>query len=161
LKDNIPKWCSHTQTEIQGFFGPYRFLSNFWESPITLDGIPFLNGEAAYQAQKATDPDVKKHFALLEAGPAKALGQKIDLRPDWESVKTFEMERVTLAKFSQNPELKNKLLGTGNRLIVERNSWGDRVWGTDLQDRGENRLGKILMKVREILRHKSTPETAP
>lgn len=160
MPEAIPTYCSHTATEIRGFFGPYRFLSNFHNEILALDGIVFQNGEAAFQAQKSLDREVKKRFSSLEAGPAKYLGRHITLRPDWEAVKTTEMERVVLAKFSQCPELTKALLETGNRLLVETNHWRDRCWGTDPNGNGENRLGKILTKTREILREKSQPKPA-
>ena len=58
-----------------------------------------------------------------------------------------------LAKFSQHPELAEKLLATGNAHLEEGNSWGDKVWGT-VGGVGANNLGKILMRVRETLRER-------
>lgn len=62
------------------------------------------------------------------------------------------MYEICKAKFTQNEDLKEKLLATGNNILEEGNTWGDRVWGT-VNGVGENRLGKILMRVREELRN--------
>ena len=44
---------------------------------------------------------------------------------------------------------REKLLDTGNAELQEGNNWGDRYWGVDLKTGyGENRLGRIIMKVR-------------
>ena len=70
---------------------------------------------------------------------------------EWDSVKTNWMYEICKAKFSQNEELKSKLLSTGTEYLEEGNTWGDEVWGT-VNGVGENRLGKILMKIREELK---------
>ena len=63
------------------------------------------------------------------------------------------METAVHAKFTQNVELKELLLETGDSELIEGNTWGDREWGVDLKtNEGQNKLGKILMKVRESLR---------
>ena len=75
------------------------------------------------------------------------------LRPDWEKVKNGIMEEIVCAKFTQHTDLAEKLLATGDRVLVEGNHWGDTFWGVDTRTgQGENHLGKILMKVREELR---------
>jgi predicted NAD-dependent protein-ADP-ribosyltransferase YbiA (DUF1768 family) len=53
-------------------------------------------------------------------------------------------------KFSRNPELRVKLLNTGDLQLVEGNYWGDTFWGV-CNGKGENHLGKILMRVRKEL----------
>ena len=59
------------------------------------------------------------------------------------------MEEIVRAKFGQNPVLADKLLATGDTLLIEGNTWGDKFWGVDTRvGQGENHLGKILMKVR-------------
>ena len=60
------------------------------------------------------------------------------------------MYEIVLAKFTQNPDLKEELLATGDEHLEEGNTWGDAIWGT-VDGVGENRLGKILMRVRDEL----------
>ena len=62
------------------------------------------------------------------------------------------MEEIVRAKFTQNHALRQQLLDTGDRELREGNSWHDIFWGVDLRTgKGENHLGKILMKVRSEL----------
>lgn len=133
------------------FDGHYGFLSNFYHSPIELEGHSFLNGEAAFQGFK--DLTRIGEFKTIQPSRAKSLGRQVKLRSDWEQVKTSVMEEVVMAKFSQNLDLQKKLLATGDRLLVEGNWWRDDTWGVS-NGRGENRLGLILMKVRSHLRDK-------
>lgn len=58
------------------------------------------------------------------------------------------MLQVVRAKFTQNAELADKLLATGDAHLEEGNTWGDRVWGT-VNGVGANQLGIILMKIRD------------
>ena len=62
------------------------------------------------------------------------------------------MYDICYAKFTQNEELKSRLLATGTHLLEEGNTWGDKIWGT-VDGEGENHLGKILMRVRKELRN--------
>jgi predicted NAD-dependent protein-ADP-ribosyltransferase YbiA (DUF1768 family) len=57
------------------------------------------------------------------------------------------MEQCVRYKFTHNAELRSALIATGDAYLEEGNDWGDRVWGV-YQGVGENRLGRILMKVR-------------
>jgi len=138
---------------INEFRGKYFFLSNFYEVPVTYRGITYRNNEAAFQAQKVSSEDERKTFANLNPSDAKKKGRHVTLRKDidWESVKTVWMYEICKAKFSQNEELRDRLLATGDEYLEEGNTWGDRIWGT-VNGIGENRLGKILMRVREELK---------
>ena len=75
------------------------------------------------------------------------------LRPDWHKrVKDDVMHLAVKEKFIQHRDLQKLLLGTGEREIIEHTTndsyWGDGGgWG-----RGQNKLGKILMQVRDELR---------
>ena len=136
---------------ISAFRGKYYFLSNFYAAPVVWDGVSYKNNEPAFQSAKV-GREYRQEFAELTASEAKKLGRKVPLRPDWENVKERIMYEICLAKFSQNEELKEKLLLTGECALEECNTWGDKVWGT-VNGEGENKLGKILMKIREELRH--------
>lgn len=132
------------------FDGKNSFLSNFEHSPIELRGFKFANGEAAFQGFK--DMSRTAEFENLTPSEAKRLGRQVSLRPDWEQVKYGVMYEVVYSKFSQNDDLKDKLLATGNRLLVEGNWWNDKIWGVS-RNKGENHLGIILMRVRDELRN--------
>jgi ribA/ribD-fused uncharacterized protein len=134
---------------IDSFSGQYRFLSNFWAAPTTVIGIEYMSSEAAYQACKTTDLEVRQQFTKLAPNEAKKLGQQIQLRLDWTLVTKIEcMELVLRAKFGRNPFLLDKLVATGNAQLIEGNTWGDTFWGV-CRGRGTNYLGKLLMEIRK------------
>lgn len=141
---------------ITKFQEQYRFLSNFYICPVTYDGVMYSSAEAAYQAQKTTVPEDRALFAEMKPDVAKQMGKAIKLRPDWPEVKQQHMQEILRAKFTQNPQLKAKLLETGDQLLVEGNTWHDNEWGICQcpkcrQVKGQNLLGKALMDLRKSL----------
>ena len=108
---------------IDNFEGKYRFLSNFYEHPLTVDGLTYRNAEAAFHAAKSVT-NRREEFTTLSARDAKRLGRKVDLRPDWEIVKDDWMYHVLQCKFS-DVELKIKLIMTGDEDLKEGNTWHD------------------------------------
>ena len=137
------------------FRGTYSFLSNYFDyCPVSYEGLTYRNSEAAYQAAKAVNPEDRKMFCDVNPGKAKALGKKIQLRPDWDNVKADVMRAVIRAKFTQHPELTNWLIATGYEELVEGNYWHDNFFGdcrcpACRDNPGLNMLGKILMEERE------------
>src|SRR5688572_28262831 len=132
---------------IRQFTGDYAFLSNFYTE---LNG---LSVEHRFQAAKTLAPHQRD--AVLSArtpGSAKRLGRKVPLRPDWEDIKLEVMKDLVRSKFTE-PELREKLLATGDAILQEGNRWNDTYWGVSLQTgKGANHLGQILMAVREEAR---------
>lgn len=143
---------------IRSFSGVYRFLSNFWYSPVKDGNMIWPTVEHGYQWAKADFSDLSEDtietilaaFLMLTPGQAKDWGQKVQLVPDWEEIKISVMRRLIKAKF-QNPELRAKLLATGDQELVEGNWWGDVFWGV-CKGKGQNNLGKILMAERNEIR---------
>ena len=134
---------------ISSFRDEYFFLSNFYPVEIKLDGIVYPNAESAFQAQKTLDVEERRNFSMLKNPiQAKRLGRKVKLRDDWEEVKLDIMTEIVSQKFLQHPHLIEMLLQTGDEELVEGNKWGDRFWGV-CKGKGENHLGKILMKIRD------------
>lgn len=146
-----------TEDGIYGFFGKYRDLSNFGKGTVTIDGMRFLCSEGAYMAQKTHDVKHKQALTLMLGKEAKAYGQTVPLREDWNDVRVNAMYRVLLAKFSQNRDLRDLLLSTGNKYLEETNWWNDKFWGV-CGGEGENNLGKTLMRVRDVLRRHEEAE---
>lgn len=134
---------------ITSFKGDYFFLSNFYSAPVSYGGFLFQNNEAAFQAAKC--PERMRQFCGLNPRDAKRLGCLVKLRPDWELVKYDVMYEVCKSKFTRNPDLRAKLLATGEAELIEGNTWGDQEWGV-CRGVGENHLGKTLMKIRSELR---------
>jgi N-glycosidase YbiA len=138
---------------IDSFKGNYLYLSNFAVAYFfDKKGREWKSTEHYYQAMKSTDWNDQKNIRLA-ATPykSKQLGKKVKLRPDWEEVKEAVMMDALLYKFSQNEVLRIRLLRTGNAMLVEGNTWGDRYWGV-CDGKGKNRLGICLMKVREMFK---------
>ena len=134
---------------IMTFRGELGFLSNLYHAVFEWDGRTYQNSEAAYQSAKSLDPAVRDEFSGMPGVTAKRAGKRVKLRGDWDSVKDAAMEDILRAKFTQNPELMQKLIDTGDRVLMEGNYWHDTYWGVDLKTgEGENRLGIILMKLR-------------
>lgn len=139
--------------KIDHFRGEYAFLSNFWEIPVTYQGLTYGSNEAAFQAQKCMTEEEKLPFTELRPAMSKKAGRRVQLRADWEDVKLPIMEDIVRAKFTQNEDLKQLLLATGDLVLEEGNTWHDTFWGVDVKTReGENHLGRILMQVRQELR---------
>ena len=121
-----------------------------------------MSAEAAFQAQKLDcsnrkNISIKNKFQHYLAHQAKIEGKKVPLREDWEEVKDEIMYKVVLTKFSQHRNLREKLLSTGDAELIEGNCWRDRYWGVypengEVDKDGLNKLGKILMRVREELK---------
>lgn len=132
---------------IDSFSGQHRFLSNFYLADVIFDGNIYPSVEHAYQAAKTRDVRLRQAVRKARtAGEAKRMGREIILRPDWEAVKTGHMLVFLRRKFSHE-YLRDKLTATGQATLIEGNTWGDRIWGV-CGGVGENRLGKLLMRVR-------------
>ena len=74
------------------------------------------------------------------------------LRPDWEEVKDEVMLQALRMKFSQNPEIAKELLATGDAILIE-NTRNDDYWADGGDGSGKNKLGLLLMQVREELKY--------
>lgn len=138
---------------VFGFFGPFRFLSNFHFVDIEFEGLVYPTTEHAYQAAKSSDSKVRRYFAEGHLSPkeVRRLGQEIELHPEWHTRIKFEvMLEITRKKYSREP-LRSMLLDTGDLYLEETNHWGDVCWGV-CNGVGENRLGKTLMQVRQELK---------
>lgn len=146
---------NYNENSITTFRGEYAFLSNFYEAEVQCWGYKFRNNEAAFQAMK--NPAQAKMFTEIDATTAKRLGRRVILRHDWEQVKENVMYTICLAKFTQNTELGKRLLATGDKVLIEGNTWGDTVWGV-CNGIGKNLLGKILMNVRSEIKNKITED---
>lgn len=126
------------------FRGVLAFCSNM--HPASVFG--YATVEHAYVASKTLDA---RERARVKAEPnpyrVKRLGRRLTLRPDWDRIKLSVMEGLVREKFTRHPELAAQLVATGSLELVERNHWQDTFWGI-CHGRGENHLGRILMKVR-------------
>ncbi|MBD2597583.1 Swarming motility protein ybiA [Nostoc sp. MBR 210] len=137
---------------------PYGCFSNFSSHPIQIQGTYWSTVEHYYQAQKFVSSKDAAIIPVIHAAAtpeeAAALGRcsSRTVRLDWDLVKTQVMREAVLKKFLTHTDIREVLLATGDETIVE-NSPTDYFWGCGQDKTGHNNLGKILMKVREEIRH--------
>lgn len=150
----VPYYAIHKDGQIFGFFGQFRFLSNFFilENGVWLDGLYYPSVEHAYQAAK-WPCDMREQFLGVTAGKAKKLGREAPKfnSKKWDRTKLSIMSGLCRQKFLNDPKLKKMLLMTDGCQLEERNNWGDVYWGRDENGNGENQLGQILMDIRHDL----------
>lgn len=140
-----------SETEIAGFQGEYRFLSNFWHCPLKLQGYVFPTAEHAYQAAKcAREEEFQRILRAPSPSAAKRMGRKVQLVTGWPAIQVEVMRAVIEAKF-RNPVLRLRLLATGDKELIEANTWGDTFWGV-CRGKGSNQLGRILMAERDSIK---------
>ena len=154
MRDNtqaIAECSQHDEHNIKGFFGDYRFLSNYHQVPIIYNNNMYQSTEAAYQAAKCLKETDKAQFFTIGAGSAKKLGQTVKCIPNWNDVKKQIMYDINLIKYTTDHDLGYKLLATGDKYLEETNWWNDVYWGV-CDGQGDNELGKCLMKIREELK---------
>ena len=132
----------------------YGCFSNFSHYGFELDGKWWMTSEHYFQAQKFHNTKYEEMVRLLD-NPMKAAemgrDRSLPLRKDWEEVKDAVMEKAVMEKFKQNKEIREVLLSTDQDSIVEKTT-DDYYWGCGKDGSGQNKLGKILMRVREKLR---------
>lgn len=115
------------------------------------EGVIYPSSEHAYMAAKTTNPTIRNQIKNCPtSAAAKKLGRSIQLRPNWDNIKLGIMEEILRDKFTRNPNLRNQLIATGTEQLVEENWWGDVYWGV-CNGKGQNNLGKLLMKIRKEL----------
>lgn len=142
---------------IDCFFNEYYFLSNFYPSVVNYEGIEYSTVEHAYQAAKTNDLAQREKIKnIIRPGDVKKAGKAVTLRRDWNKVKVDIMYDLVYQKFQRHSILRAKLLATHPHALVEGNTWHDNFWGNCTCYRcakveGQNRLGFILMNVRELI----------
>lgn len=138
---------------IDRFVDRYRFLSNLYPAVVTLGDEEYPSVEHAYQAAKTLDLLKRRMIRrAVNAATAKKLGRLLTpLRPNWNTAKLEVMETLVREKFTRHHDLGKLLLLTGYEELIEGNYWGDTFWGV-CNGKGQNHLGKILMRVRAELR---------
>jgi hypothetical protein len=137
---------------ISSFTGKYRFLSNFFPClVVSIRGRVVESVEHAYQMAKTLDKREQTRIASRSSpAAAKAIGRRVQLRPDWDEIKLAVMMELLTQKFEEESPLAGRLLLTGNSILVEGNTWGDTYWGV-CRGQGENWLGRLLMLRRSQL----------
>ncbi len=154
--------CFHNPDEINGY------LSNWYSSYFEVDNIGYSSMEQYMMRRKAlVFGDLEIAAQILDTsdvGKIKALGRSVKNYNDiiWNGLRQPIVCTGLLEKFAQNPELKEKLLETGEDILAEC-AVNDRIWGIGLSMKdgnrfdmkkwnGQNLLGFSLMHIRSILK---------
>lgn len=145
--------------EVRFFKDEYEKFSNFYPVSIYYEGRNYPSVEHAFVAAKSQDEMFRKEISEMaadSAGLAKSKGRYVKLRPNWDLMKYAIMKRFLMQKFNYH-EFKILLLSTGDCYIEEGNYWHDNLWGNchckkckDIE--GKNKLGKLLMKIRTLIK---------
>ena len=134
---------------------PYYEFTNFYPCHVLIDDKTWPSTEHYFQAQKFVGtpyveairhfPTAREAFQLSRTPQASRW-----CRGDWEQVKEDIMLKALRCKFGGIPELKKKLLETGNKRLIEH-THNDSYWGDGGDGSGKNKLGKLLERVRSEL----------
>lgn len=162
--------------EFTFFFSAQNPFSNWYPAQFTVNGVTFCNNEQFMMYCKAKlfgDEEIaKKILETTNPREHKAMGRKVKGFSEavWDAKCELYVQKGCHAKFSQNPHLLQLLLDTEGTELVEASPY-DRIWGVGLAasdprilDKknwlGQNRLGSVLMRVRDdLLKHE--PATKP
>ena len=153
--------CFHNPNEENGY------LSNWYFSKFTVDDITYSSMEQYMMYQKAicfNDIEIsEKILSTDDVSKIKRLGREISNYDEnyWNGVRQIIVYEGLIAKFSQNKDLKNKLIETKDCFLAEC-AVKDKIWGNGLSMsdpnrfnkdlwNGKNLLGYALMKVRDKL----------
>lgn len=155
------------QPRKDGTIGETCF-SQWWQSSFEVEDVTYLTAEHWMMAQKARlfkdSENLQKILQAKTPAEAKKLGREVhNFDPkEWDNHKYDYVKAGSIHKFSQHTDLKDYLLATGDRVIVEA-SPVDKIWGIgmakdnpDVENphkwKGENLLGFALMEARDALR---------
>ena len=159
--------CERKNDRVHVFYGYESPFSNFYACEFTVNGTRYNCVEQYFQSYKAghfkDEASRKKIMSLSKPGSMKAAGRRaknFDIQ-EWKSISKKVLKEGVYAKFSQNANLRERLLATGDKRLGE--ACGDKNWGTGirLKDKrtldvkqwvGENKMGDIMTEVREALK---------
>lgn len=131
----------------------YGYFSNFARYPMILESFVWPTVEHYFQAKKFSDFRIQDKIRAM-ASPMDAAneGRKISnpIVNNWDEIKEEVMLKAVKAKFLQYPSLRRNLLNTGDAIIIEHTS-NDSYWADGGDGSGKNRLGHLLMEVRQYL----------
>ena len=167
-------WIEPGIRKVKGglaFFTFRAFMSNFHSAPFTLNNEDHKTGEHGLQMEKAWfHRDHNAVTAIRQASTpaeAKAAGGAIKTLPEWNERKYSISDKVLYARYTQNPELAERLCATGNCRLIEASldtDWGIgiSIWDNKIAEgigHGNNNLGKSTERVRARLQKEKSEGT--
>lgn len=128
-------------------------LSNFSDHSFVVNKVLYHRGEHYYQSKKTTDPKIRKDI-IDEPNPKKCkdIANSCDLIPIWEEIKFSVMLETLYYKVTQNRDVYQKLMETGDEEIIETSPI-DPIWGWGEDKKGQNLLGKAWVIIREKIKN--------
>jgi N-glycosidase YbiA len=144
--------------EKQIFFYEQEFyvFSNFSSFQIEWKGELWMTSEHAYHSEKFEDPGLREQIKQARSAHDAmkiVYANKDAYRKDWNEVRLNVMKEILKAKVDQHPYVKQKLLESESRELIE-NSWRDDFWGWGPNKDGSNHLGKLWMEIRSEIQSK-------
>jgi ribA/ribD-fused uncharacterized protein len=146
---------------------PYGAFSNLYRREITFEGQVFATSEHAYQAGKARKKSVRDWILNAPTPGLVAMAAHglytWDIVPNWAKIKFDRMRNVLRVKFTQHEDLRMLLLSTNDNRLVEAgrvDNAVNRVWG-EVNGKGQNMLGVLLMEIRTELRNATSRAASP
>ncbi len=176
LEKLIAQYNSHQRFKYLFFWGSIVYdnitktcLSQWYPVEFEVDGIKYYNMEQYMMSEKAllfNDSIIRKQILnSREPKQIKALGRKVKNFDEkvWDEHKCKIIYEGNCAKFSENQDLKEYLLSTQSKILVEASPY-DKIWGIGLKQgdmgvenpnnwKGQNLLGFTLMEVRDFLKN--------
>ena len=145
------------QQEVIKFYAvheTYGVFSNFALYPIQLKGKRWPTSEHYFQAQKFVgtpqETTIRKAVSPMKAAEL-GRSRTYKIRQNWDNIKENVMYDALKAKFTQHQELREILLSTQEKILIEHTE-NDGYWGDGGDGTGKNRLGKLLMRLRKELK---------
>ena len=170
-KGNKVKYIFFWGHTVSGSAVTKACFSQWYYSPFEVEGVKYLTAEHYMMYRKAKlfedSSAINQLLESVDPGKAKAIGRTVKGfdQTIWEEHRMEIAVSGNVAKFSSNPELKEFLISTGKRILVEA-SPVDKIWGIGLEEKnssssnpykwkGENLLGFALMEARDLLSEQS------
>ena len=151
-------------SRIDSFTGYFDFMHNNFQTPVYYDGILYPSVTHAYHAARSSDEVTRR--AILNSETFQILGNiaiRIEDPLGWQEKKVKVMEQLIRDKFRRSKELQDKLRMTENRELVmtyQEEKKNNLYWGV-VKGKGQNQLGRILMKIRDDLLQDKVPTPNP
>jgi len=135
---------------------PHYGFTNFSNHAVKFENKIYPTSEHLFQSLKfAHRPLLAEHIRTCDPRPSVAFSEarrfQPEVRQDWKQYNIKAMEIAVWHKFTQDRDLKEELLATGDAELIE-NSDKDAFWGCGADGKGKNELGKALVRLRAQLR---------
>ena len=142
--------------KIPYYESSYFVFSNLSPLSVQYKGILYPTSEHAYHSAKFDQPEIKEEIRKARS-PLEVveLARRYEAKrkKNWEKIKLDIMYEILKEKIGQHKEMYDALITTGNEEIVEDNP-NNNFWGNGKDKKGENQMGKTLMKLRQELKQK-------